>query len=173
MVFLAYLFYFVAASASPLQRRWLAVKRDVGNKEQINFAFRTTLFLIFGSLFFPLFSPFYISGNVWHLVFLSLISGVFGMAYFILSYISQKHVDSGISSVVNNIYTPITIILASIFLNESLTGIQILGTVLLLVGMFVVSKKHRVGKFSFDKYFLMMIGAGVMIGFVLVAERAL
>ena len=40
-ILLAYLFYFVAASASPLQRRWLAVKRDGGG--QIDFAFKVML----------------------------------------------------------------------------------------------------------------------------------
>lgn len=173
LVFFSYLFYFIAASASPLQRRYLAHKKDVNGEGRINLAFRTMLFLVFGSLFFPLFSPFYISGNVWHLILLSLICGISGMGFFILTFISQKHVDGGITSVVSNIYTPITIVLASIFLGESLSMMQILGTVLLLIGMFIVSKKHRTGRFSFDKYFMMMLLGGVLLGFVLVAERSL
>lgn len=39
--------------------------------------------------------------------------------------------------------------------------------------MFIVSKKHRVGRFRFDKYFLMILASGVMLGILLVAERAM
>jgi hypothetical protein len=39
--------------------------------------------------------------------------------------------------------------------------------------MFIVSKKHRIGKFRFDKYFLMMLLSGVMLGVLLVTERAM
>lgn len=173
LVFFSYLFYFIAASVSPLQRRWLAKNKDVDGKGRINLAFKTMCFLAGGSLFFPFFSPFYIHGELWYLILLTFICGIFGMGFFILTFISQKHVDGGITSVVSNIYTPITIVLASIFLNESLSSMQIFGTVLLLIGMFIVSKKHRVGRFSFDKYFMMMLLGGVMVGFLLVAERAL
>jgi len=50
---------------------------------------------------------------------------------------------------------------------------QILGTALLLVGMVIVSKKHRIGKFSFDKYFVLMALSGIFLGVCLIAERAL
>lgn len=50
---------------------------------------------------------------------------------------------------------------------------QIFGTMLLLAGVVVVSKKHRIGRFKFDKYFIMMLLSGVFLGFVVVAERAL
>ena len=73
----------------------------------------------------------------------------------------------------SNIYTPTTIVLATIFLNEGLTIKQIFGTILLLIGMVVVSKKHRIGRFKFDKYFLLMLLGGVMLGISLTAERAL
>jgi len=82
-------------------------------------------------------------------------------------------VEAGVSSLVNNIYTPITILLATIFLHESLTMMQIIGTCLLLIGMVIVSKKHRIGRFKFDKYFLMVALSGIMLGMSLTAERAL
>jgi drug/metabolite transporter (DMT)-like permease len=173
ITFLSYIFYFVASSASPLQKRWLAKKKDLDGKGRINLAFRTMCFLAVGSLFFPFFSPFYFSGNPWNLVFLSLVCGLVGMMNFILTFVAQKHVDTGVTSVVANINTPITIILASVLLHESLRGAQIVGTIFLLVGMFIVSRKHRVGRFSFDKYFLMMLCGGIMMGFLFVAERSL
>ncbi len=173
LVFFSYIFYFIAASASPLQRRWLATKKNADNKGQIHFAFQVTFITIVLSLVLPFFSTFYLEGNPLYLVGLSLVCGIFGAGYFISSYTAQKHVEAGVSTLVSNIYTPITIVLAMLFLNESLTTIQIFGTVLLLVGMAIVSKKHRIGKFKFDKYFMLMILSGVMLGVSLTAERAL
>ncbi len=129
--------------------------------------------LVLASVVMQFFSPLYFAGNKLNLVFYSLICGVFGMGYFILNFIAQKHVDAGVTSVVVNIYTPITIILAVLLLGEGLSGIQVLGTALLLVSMFVISKKHRVGRFNFDRHFWLMILSGVSLGILLVAERAL
>lgn len=173
LVFLSYIFYFIAASASPLQRRWLATKKNIDNKGQIHFAFQVTLITVILSLVLPFFSPFKLEGNNLYLAGLSLVCGIFGAGYFISSYTAQKHVEAGVSTLVSNIYTPITIVLAILFLNESLTTIQIFGTILLLLGMAIVSKKHRIGKFKFDKYFMLMVLSGVMLGVSLTAERAL
>lgn len=173
IILLSYLFYFIAASASPLQRRWLATKKDVDGKEQIDFAFKVTLVTVVLSLLIPFFSPFQLTGNPYHLFLLALVCGVGGAGLYITSYISQRHVEAGVSSLVANIYTPITIALASLLLNEGLTPIQIGGTALLLIAVVIVSKKHRIGRFRFDTYFMLMIASGVMLGFVLTAERAL
>jgi drug/metabolite transporter (DMT)-like permease len=172
-IVLAYIFYFVAASASPLQRRWLAKSKNPENKGQIAFAFHTVLILVIGSFFLPFFEPLYFSGSIYKLLLLAATCGVFGMGFFISSYVAQKHIDAGVTTLVNNINTPITIIIATLLLGEKLTPIQILGTVVLLFAIVVVSKKHRIGKFKFDKYFLLMVLSGVFLGFVLVAERAL
>ncbi len=173
MIILSYLFYFIAASASPLQRRWLATKKDIPSHEQPQFAFHVILVSTVGTLFFPFFSPFYFSGNKLSLFLLTLVCGVFGAGYAVFNYVAQKHIDAGISSVVANIYTPIVIVLSTIFIHESLTNQQIMGTVLLFIAIFIISKKHRISRFRFDKYFLLMLASGVMLGAVLVAERAL
>lgn len=130
LILLSYLFYFVAASASPLQRRWLATQKNIENTGQIHFAFQVAFVTVILSLLLPLFEPLYFEGNIYHLLGLSLICGLFGAGYFISSYTAQKHVEAGISTLVSNIYTPITIALATVFLNEKLTTIQILGTVI-------------------------------------------
>ncbi|KKP67638.1 MAG: hypothetical protein UR66_C0012G0002 [Candidatus Moranbacteria bacterium GW2011_GWE1_35_17] len=173
LTLLSYLFYFVAASASPLQRRWLATRKNANNTGQINLAFRVAFITVILSLLLPIFKPFYFQGSPLALIVLTLVSGVFGAGYFISFYTAQKYVEAGISTLVNNIYTPITIVLATLFLNEKLTTIQILGTALLLIGMVIVSKKHRIGTFKFDKYFMLMVLSGIMLGVSLTAERAL
>jgi drug/metabolite transporter (DMT)-like permease len=170
---LSYLFYFVAASASPLQRRWLATRKNVNNTGQINLAFRVAFITVVLSFLLPIFKPFYLEGDSFVLIMLSLVSGIFGASYFISYYTAQKYVEAGTGSLISNIYTPITIVLATLFLNEKLTIIQIIGTALLLVGMVVVSKKHRIGRFKFDKYFMLMILSGVMLGVSLTTERVL
>lgn len=170
---LAYIFYFIAASASPLQRRWLATKKNINNSGQIHFAFQVSFVMVILSLLLPLFQPFKISGDIPTLVLLSLVCGLFGSGSYIASYMAEKHVEAGLSSLIRNIYTPFTIVLATIFLNERLTLIQIVGTFFLLIGIVIVSKKHKIGRFKFDKYFLMMLSSGVMLSVLLVAERAL
>jgi drug/metabolite transporter (DMT)-like permease len=173
IIFLSYLFYFIAASVSPLQRRWLAVNKNETNAGQANFAFQVMLITSILSIVLVFFEPIQFRGNFFHLAGLGLVCGIFGAFYAIFSFIAQKHMEAGVTSIVANFYTPVTIILATILLGEGLTIVQVFGTLLLLVGMVVVAKKHRVGRFKFDKYFLMMIGCGAMLAFVVVAERAL
>ena len=170
---LAYLFYFVAASASPLQRRWLAVQKGGLSQGQVHFAFQVTAITAVLSLLLPLFKPFYLAGNPGYLAFLAITCGIFGGGYFWASYVAQKHVEAGVSTLVSNIYTPVTIVLATFFLAEGLTTLQIVGTALLLAGIVTVSRQHRIGRFTFDKYFLLMALSGVMLGISLTSERAL
>jgi drug/metabolite transporter (DMT)-like permease len=172
-VLISYLFYFVAASASPLQRRWLASKKNADNTGQIHFAFQVTSVTVLLSLSLPFFQPFRFEGSPLTLTLLTALAGMFGAGFFVSSFTAQKHVEAGVSTLVNNIYTPVTIVLASLFLSEHLTRMQVLGTVLLFVGMVVVSKKHRIGTFRFDKYFLLMVLSGITLGISLTAERAL
>lgn len=170
--FLAYLFFFVAASVSPLQRRWLAVKREGGG--QIDFAFRVMgIAAILATIILPLIRPLTISGSPYKLIGLAILAGGAGAVYFSSFFSAQKHVEAGISTLVNNIYTPVTIILAIIFLREGLTLTQVGGTVLLLMSMVLVAKKHRLGRFKFDKWFLLMFLSGIFLGISLTAEKAL
>ena len=170
---LAYLFYFVAGSASPLQRRRLATAKNKENTGQIAFAFQIMAITALWGLLLPFFQPLYFKGDMLSLALLWIACWAFWAGYFICFFAAQKHVEAGVSSLVNNIYTPITILLATIFLHESLTMMQIIGTCLLLIGMVIVSKKHRIGRFKFDKYFLMVALSGIMLGISLTAERAL
>lgn len=172
-IIFAYIFYFIAASISPLQRRWLALKKPSTSKDQIFFSFAVTLVTLPLSFLLIFFDPFVVKGDLVTIILLSSVCGVFGTLTYVLNYSAQKHVDAGVTSVVSNIYTPVTIILSSLFIAEKLTNMQIVGTVILLVAMVIVSKKHHIGKFKFDKYFLMMLLSGVTLAVLLVTERYL
>lgn len=172
-VLVAYLAYFVIGTIAPLQRRWLAVKKPGEDRGEALFAFQVMIIIASVSLVFPFFSPFAITGDPSKLVFLTLATGMLGAGYFLINYLTQKHVEASVSSVVGNVYTPITIVLATIFLGEGLTTAQILGTALLLVGVIVVSKKHKTGQFSFDRSFWLVILSGIMLAVALTTERAL
>lgn len=170
-VLLAYIFYFITASASPLQRRWLAVKDPGGG--QIDFSFRNSLIIsVCGLGLIPFFPP-ELSGNPLHIALLAAVCGLSGIGFWIGNYSAQRHVDAGITTLVSNIYTPVSILLATFFLQESLTLKQLAGTVLLLFAIVLVAKKHRLGKFKFDKYFMLMVMSGVMLGILITAERGL
>lgn len=169
---LLYLFYFAASTAVPLQRRRLAVQRDGGG--QIHFAFRVMAVIsVIGVIVLPFFHPFVLQGNIWKLLLLGLLCGIFGTVYWVCSYTAQRHIDAGVSTLAFNLSTPVAITLATLFLNEKLTAMQLGGTVLLLVGLFLVSKKHRVGNFKFDRYFLMVLLAGAVLGVLFTLERTL
>ncbi|MFA6520449.1 MAG: EamA family transporter [Candidatus Paceibacterota bacterium] len=172
-IIFSYIFYFIAASIAPLQRRWLIRSKTFTPSEQINFTFKVIFILFLGSLTFPLFSPFYISNDTFKLVALAVVAGIFGAGCNMLQYIAQKHLDAGVTTIVANIYTPVTILLSFFILNEGLTSSQIVGTVLLLCAMVIVSKKHRIGNFKFDKYFLLMLLSGLLLAVLLVTERML
>ncbi len=173
MIILSYIFYFIASTFSSLQIRWLTKKKNLKSNEQIHFLFQVIFILFLGSLTFPLFSRFYLTGNYFHLFLLTLISGIFGTGCNLLSIMAQKHLDASVTSIVGNIYTPITIFLSSLFLREGLTNLQVIGTILLLTAIIIVSKKHRTERFTFDKYFLFTVLSGVLLSILLVAERAL
>lgn len=174
ITFFAYLFYFFASTLSPLQRRWVSVHREGERKGQINFAFRVLLILsLLGTVILPWVKPFEFAGSIANIGLLALVCGVFGAGFWVASYTAQRHVDAGITTLVGKVYMPVTIILSTLLLDERLVGKQIFGAVLLFVSILIISKKHRIGRFKFDRYFVMMLASSVMLGVLLVAERAL
>jgi len=172
-ILISYILFFSLTTVNALYRRFVIKKKDGGEIEQIHFAFEILAILVIGSVIMQFFSPLYFTGDLWHLVIFSVICGVCGMGYFALNFAAQKYVDAGISQVIVHIYVPITIIFSSILLNEGLNKVQLLGTGLLLVSMFIISKKHQISRFRFDRYFWLMILSGFCMGVLLIAERAL
>ncbi len=171
MTLLAYLFYFIAATIAPIQRRWLSTKNEGGNK--IDLAFKVSLVAAAFILILPVFAPFHLQGPYSSVIMLLLASAVAGAGASVSYFAAQRHVEAGVASVLGNIYTPITIVLSTIFLNESLKGLQIVGAGLLIVATVVVSKKHRIGKIHYDRYFWLIILNGVCLSVLVVANREL
>lgn len=171
-VLLSYLFYFVAATASPLQRRRLALKRS-NDTGQIAFASRVMIITFVLSSLLALFKRPEIHQSISVLALLGLVCAVSGGIGMSAQYIAQRHVEAGVTSLIGNLYTPVTIILATLLLQESLRPLQIAGTLLLLSSVVMVSSNHRLSKWKFDKYFWLMVLSGVSMGIVLTAERAL
>jgi uncharacterized membrane protein len=171
-VFLSYIFYFIAATVSPIQRRWLATHRH--NSGPVAFAFRAMLVVAAcGTASLPLFARPQWHGAFGQNVLLGLVCAIFGASSFACVYTAQKHVDAGLTTLLSNLYTPVTIVLAILFLHEGLQPSQMLGTLLLLLAVIIVGKKHHLGGFRFDKYFMLMVYGGTALGIALSAERAL
>jgi drug/metabolite transporter (DMT)-like permease len=170
-VFTAFLIYFILSPIAPLQRRWLSKRNEGGDK--IDLSFKVSLVAALLVSFLPLFSPFKLHGSAVIIITLLILSVAGGIGFYVLYFMSQRYVEAGVTAVLGNIYTPITIILSTLFLGESITGLQIIGTILLIISALIVSKKHRIGKVSFDKHFWMMLGSGVFLSVLLVANRQL
>jgi drug/metabolite transporter (DMT)-like permease len=172
LLVICYLFYFVAATISPLQRRKLSLAGH-GSGYAPAFAFRVSIVVACLGLLLPFFSAPELKGGPLKLFLLALTCGLFGAVAISSQYWAQRHVEAGITVLAGNIYTPVTIILATFLLGEGLTLMQFAGTALLLTSIMVVSKKHHLGKLRFDKYFMAMILSGAALGVALTAERAL
>jgi len=171
MILLSYFLYFIASTIAPIQRRWLSTRNEGGNK--INLSFKVTFVRAIFILLLPIFVPFELKGSYTTIILLLFAAAIGSIGYFVSYFTAQRHVEAGVTSVLQNIYTPITIVLSTIFLGEGLQESQILGTILLLVAAVIVSKKHRIGRISFDKYFWLMIFSGISLSVLLVANREL
>lgn len=169
---LFYLFYFVSSTGSTLQRRELATRRtnDTG---QIDFAFRVMTMTFFLSFVLIFFNHPYLNQSLFTILTLATICGVFGAVAIGSQYVAQRHVEAGITSLAGNIYTPVTIVLGTLLLHEHLKPRQAVGAVILLVAVVLVSNKHRISRWRFDRYLWLMILCGVTLAFVLTAERSL
>lgn len=168
----AYLFFFIAATASPLQRRHLATKRQT-DAGQIAFAFHVMLITTVLSLGLWASKSPELNTTILSTFSLSFICGLFGSVALATQYAAQRHVEAGTLTVVGNIYTPVTIILATVLLNERLQPLQIVGTLMLLVAAVLVSQKHRLTRWKFDRYFFLIVISGIAMGLVITAERVL
>lgn len=172
VILAAYLFYFVASTASSLQRRHLSLKRD-SDAGQIEFAFRVTLITFVLSAVLIFFKPLQFNQSLTTLILLTIVCGVTGSISIAAQYIAQRHVEAGLTTLIGNVYTPVTIILSTLLLHEGLEPRQVLGTILLLFSVVLVSRKHRLSRWRFDRYFWLMLLNGFSIAFTFTAERSL
>ncbi len=115
-IIFAYIFYFIAASASPLQRRWLAKNKSLTLRQQITFTFQISFVLALCSLLLPLWKPItYTGDNIPLVITLTLGTMFFGGGFYLISYITDKHLDAGIKSFTSNLSTPLVILFSTLF----------------------------------------------------------
>lgn len=120
------------------------------------FAALIGLFFMEGSL---------LSGVTLPLVLLSSVVGVFQILWGRLSVVSQKHIDTTTYTVIRMLVTPVTILLSSVFLHESLSFAQGSGLLLILAGSFVVSSSGRRLKLQrFNRYELYAASTALFLG---------
>ena len=96
---LSYVFYFITATVSPLQRRFIAKKKATDTNGQILFAFQITSVLVILSFLLPFFQPFSLHGNIAQIILLAFVCGIFGAGFLIASYSAQKFVDASVTTV--------------------------------------------------------------------------
>jgi drug/metabolite transporter (DMT)-like permease len=173
MIILAYIFYFATNAVGPLQRRWLATRKNEHNDGQITLAFWVAAITAVCGLILPWIVPTQWSGDISTITILTLICAIGGATFLALSYIAQKYIEAGVTILALATSTPTTIILASLLLGETLAPLQYLGAAALLIGILIVSTQHRQQRWRLDRYFVMMLVAGVLLGVALTAERAL
>lgn len=169
---LAYLFYFVASISSNIQRRHIA-KRRATDTGQIDFAFRVMALTFVLSAVLIFFNSPRLDQSWLVLVLLALACGVFGTVSLSCQYIAQRHVEAGVTNLLSNLYVPVAILLASIILHEGLKPLELVGAAILLGSVILASRKHRLSRWRFDKYFWLMAFNGIALAFVLTAERSL
>lgn len=168
---LAYLFYFVAATASPLQRRH---QSKVTRTDPLILATWTQAFVWVLGLSLLYKADISLFEWSWNLIFLGFGLLVFSPLFFYLSYKSQKHVDATQSVILSNMYTPVAIVLALLFLGDALSQRQIIGAIILFIAMILITVEKVGSKsFSFSKYSFEMLMSGVFLGVVLFLEKAM
>src|SRR5438105_2196384 len=109
--FLYYIFYFVSSTSSTLQRRELATRRT-NDSGQVDFAFRVMLITFVLSVVLVFFKRPAINQGLVTVISLAVICGVFGAVSIGSQYVAQRHVEAGVTTLVGNIYTPVSIVLA-------------------------------------------------------------
>lgn len=165
------LLYFVSSTAYSLMQRNLALKN------KIPLSLLPALF--FAVIVYPialLISPFVGDYHInWQpeVVALLLFSGVSIGIFNVLPFHINKHLDATQYIIINNFYTPLTVLLGVFALNEAFSGKQFIGMLLLVFGAILVAiKGFRRETFKFDKWALYCAGASVLLGTGLAAERA-
>jgi len=74
-------------------------------------------------------------------IFLLVISGAIGIAVSdTLFHASLNRIGAGISAIIDSLYSPLTVLLAFLFLNERLSAIQFVGMALVLGGVFAAAR---------------------------------
>jgi len=164
--------YFVVATASSLQRRVFAQKTSLHPAVASLFSHAVIIFplgivwAIFEKNWFP-------NGVSTTLIIAMVVAALFQSLFNNFSLKSQKKIDATQFSIIGNLYTPIAIIGAAIYLHEGLTALQTVGMILLVLGAVVVSVRGFSKKtLNFSKYSWLALLSALVLGLAVIAERS-
>lgn len=121
------------------------------------------LFQLSGSLF---------AGITPGLLALGVLAGVVMTVFAKLNFIAQKHIDTAPFIVMRMLSVPVSVLISTLFLDESLHGAQLIGMLSILVGVSVVatSGKHifngRIGRYE-----LLCIACSTVLGIYTIYAR--
>jgi bacterial/archaeal transporter family protein len=164
-LYLTLLSVLISSAATILQR--VLMKGDKSNPYSYAVVFHFLLgflILIFGLIRSSDFSLF--SGNVYILL---LAAGLWGICQVFL-FKALQLVEASELTIVSGLRVVITIVASIIFLNQVLTGLNVLGTILILAAPFLVVNFGK--SFKFDKGLLYTLAMTLFGGLAIVADSA-
>ncbi|MEI6477629.1 MAG: EamA family transporter [bacterium] len=168
---LVLLAYFIVATASSLQRRVFAQKTKL-HPTVASLLSQAAIIVPLGIIWALIERDWFPNGINVGLILTMAAAGLFQSLYNILSLKCQKEVDATQFAIIANLYTPITIIGATIVLHEGLTAQQAVGMILLVLGAVIVSVKgFSKETLRFSPYTWIAFGASLVLGLALIAER--
>src|SRR5688572_5352530 len=128
--------YLVLSAATYLSRRQLALGFARYNRVVNAFSFVAAVYPV--GLFVAAFSSPDLAIGWWNL-FLLIIGGAIFPTSYLLAYRANKEIDAGLYTIINNVAPVVSIILATLWLNETLNGIQLVGAGIILLATTIVT----------------------------------
>lgn len=161
--------YLIFATASFVLRRFLAKSAQEHNTLINAFYFLGALYPT-GLIIAAFTSPDLLIG--WdNFIYTMLFSAGFPVMMY-LSFKSNKYLDAGHYTIINNITPIVTISAATILLNEGLSGSQLLGAIVVIFSAFLVSIPNIIGRHkSNSSGIVLALCAVTILGLSIVFER--
>lgn len=89
-----------------------------------------------------------------------------------VSFIAQKHIDAAPFTVIRMLSVPVSVLLSTLFLGESLHGLQLIGMLSILIGVSIVSTGgKRLFSGHVGRYELLSIFSSVLLGVYMIYVR--
>lgn len=161
--------YLVLGTSAYLLRRNLAQTLTEHNRLINGFFFLVTLYPL-GLIIASFTSPNLAIG--WYNLIFVLIGSMSFPLINVLAFKANEHVDAGLYTILNNITPIVTIVTASILLQESLNNQQLLGAIIIIASAFLVTLPRLHRNFKSDSRGIVLALASVTIlGLAIVFER--
>lgn len=165
------LIYFISSVANTIIQRKAALAATVTPRLISFLAFMLFLWPA-GIICALIFGEFHVTWQ--SQTYLALLFSALGIGGFsIYSIQLNKQVDAIQYSVVTNLNTLVVVLLGIIIVGDTLTNIQFIGMLLLVLGSILIAVKGlNKSAFAFDKYSILLVLATAALGVGIVAERA-